>query len=218
MRETRFEQKLWDTTEKKKARKQTIPLALQILDVDRVTRQYWTLCGKSTNNGQPVGPEDSEYTYGLSSGLYKPSNFYGVDRNFKIIHDNRLAYPEAHWIRDDFYEAIRKADAEGWFDPEVINFDCMNMTRRAAEYLFRIMSIVSYSPNPVAIVVNMIVQYEALYVDHLDDFMHVFFVECDASSLLDIAPWQILRSDKGVDVYEYRNVNSYMNTIWFFKK
>lgn len=107
-------------------------------------RSCWTLCNLQDRS------EGSEIVQYLSTGfINKPSQFFGVDSDFELIEKNKEMHPDANWIPDDWYYAIRSSV----FNPEFVYLDtllCLNNSA-AARILVDTMDL---CPNKTTIVAN----------------------------------------------------------------
>lgn len=120
------------------------------------SRQYWTLCGNHALDGIPL--EHAELPALLESGLLTQSQFWGVDNSHDIIERAKVAYPNAHWICDEFTLAIRTAFNTGQFNPAIIHYDSMSSARAALAALSRIMVYVELGNASDCMVVANIVR------------------------------------------------------------
>ena len=87
-------------------------------------KQYWTLCNIQSTSSK------SEINQLSSMGLFKKSQFHGVDRSEEIIQENIINHPEAHWYHGEWDSVIRGNSRT--FDPAVIYLDLTSMAKTEA--------------------------------------------------------------------------------------
>lgn len=107
-------------------------------------RSCWTLCNEQDES---AGSEINQYL--VTGFIHSPSQLFGVDNDQTIIEKNERTHPEANWIHDDWYHAIRSRI----FNPEFVYLDtllCLN-NPAAARMLVDTMML---CPDKTVIVAN----------------------------------------------------------------
>src|ERR1035437_1970207 len=67
----------------------------------------------------------------------------GVDIDESIIEQNKIAVPDAIWIKDDFLHAMKIAYNKGEFNPGIINADLVSLAKHGAVVISEILSFLS---------------------------------------------------------------------------
>ena len=120
--------KSWNHPRKVQARSETIIHAVHCVHGKSIPKdgQYYTLCGRS------VGP-NTEFDQIIKAGIATPNQFYGIEINPDIYEENISVDTGAHFINEDFYDALVERSNAGDFVPAVVNFDTTSMPKKAAK-------------------------------------------------------------------------------------
>jgi len=125
----------WDDNIKIEARYKTIiEMYRKVFEVESIPKeaQYWTMCGAHYNRNKSIMGELGNL---VKSKLILPEQFYGVDKEEKIINTNRKLYPNINWINNDFLKAISKQIIKKQFNPAIINYDGVMQPKYGVDYL-----------------------------------------------------------------------------------
>lgn len=133
--------KNWSCPKKIAARRATLP--------SRVHGQYWSMAGLCTGPGCEVAQI-------LDDGIIEPSQFHGVEIDLDTYEQNVAVYPELAWHHGDFFETMRRCRD---FNPGLVNADLIQTVDTAANYIAKIMYLIS--PFDVTLVVNFVMQCRA---------------------------------------------------------
>lgn len=127
--------------------------------------EYWSMAGQcATDDGEPL--PGCEFDQVVEAGLVTPEQFHGVEQFPRIHRLNQRAYPEANWHRGDFYQVLhRNARA---YRPAIVNADLIETAISGADYIGRIMDLLSLVACDVMLVANFVVKYRGGYVEPLD--------------------------------------------------
>ena len=154
-------EKIWKGKKKTDARKYFIDYYRKYFNVNRIpeSAQYWTISGQCTTK---TGNKNHESEIGqiLKEKLISEKQFHGVDIDKEIVASNQNAFPNANWFCGDFYRTLYEASGNENFSPAIVNADTLYMPENAANYAVSLMSTLSYCPNEVMLVVNMILKYQ----------------------------------------------------------
>jgi len=202
----------WDDDVKIEARYKTIidvyrnVFKLQSIPDDK---QYWTMCGAHYKNDAPLKGEFGCLT---DSKLIHPQQFYGVDREEKIIETNRNYYPDVKWIHGDFVDIMNKYASKKQFVPSIINYDGIMQPRYGVDYLKKIIITIDGNvPERILLVANFVLTNPYNRSKDL-----IFSLEDIIKRLMKIHwlqdYWSILR--KG---FYYKHKSTTMGTIVFIK-
>ena len=132
----------WDCEEKVQSRSiSIINLYRDIYGKDSIPaeKQYWTMCGAHFNK---QGKINGEFGHVTETGLIRPDQFFGIDREEVIIENNSKLYPDANWFNGDFLEVMESYDG---FNPAIINYDGVMQPRFGSQYLKSIMKFIDYN-------------------------------------------------------------------------
>ena len=135
----------WDHPKKKLSRWITIiELYRELFKRQKIPddKQYWSLCGNHIRDNKPI---EGELGYLLKYDFVNRDQYYGIDREKYVIKKNREYYPDINWICDDFYEAIKKAIINKYFNAEIINYDGVMQPKNSVHYLKKIMSLLDHN-------------------------------------------------------------------------
>ena len=151
----------WSCTKKVKSRDETIISMYRSIfrkDCIPLDKQYWTMCGQNSNEDGSIRI-NCEFDQITSSGLIKPSQFFGVERDFFIHSMNKKVSSEANWVNGDFYDSIVIEDNKNNFKPAIVNIDNVKMPHSGGiDYASRILSVVDVSSSYVMVVCNLILK------------------------------------------------------------
>lgn len=143
--EFNFQTAEWDNPRKIRSRKETVLLYYShITGQHRIPKdsQYWTLCGAHSKDGQKIEGELGQLT---KAGFLDANQFYGVDKDQKIIEENKRLYPFSNWIHGDFLWGMKDAAANSEFNPAVINYDGIVEPKKGGKYVARILDFLDYN-------------------------------------------------------------------------
>lgn len=147
----------WDNPDKQIARWLTIIRLYQETFHENTIpndQQYWSLCGAHTKNNKPI---KGELGHLLEYGLIQKNQYYGVDREEKIINKNKKSFPDINWIHDDFINAIENYINNKIFNPKIINYDGVMQPKNSTQYLKKILiTIDDEVPNELMLVTNFV--------------------------------------------------------------
>lgn len=203
---------LWDDAVKIESRYKTIIEIYRRIFKSEVIpkdKQYWTMCGAHYKNN---GPLKGELGCLDESKLINPDQFYGVDREEKIIEANKNHYPNIKWIYGDFVDIISKYISRDQFNPAIVNYDGIMQPKYGVDYLKKIiMTIDSNVSEKVMIVANFVITNPYNSSKDL-----VFSLEDIVRRLMKVHwlqdQWNIIR--KG---FFYKHSRTTMGTIVFIK-
>jgi len=157
---------------------------------------YWSICGNmQPSDGQDSGGRDGvEIGQLVKSGLIRPSQFMGVDRDKEIINRNRMLWPEAHWITGNFSDVLHRDTKR---KPAIIHADTTNLLGNVVGMVGDIIAYVEELDIEVMVVVNSLSQR---WIDTLQDrqpnhdafidAIHKFIMSLhwEVDSIVDLSP------------------------------
>jgi hypothetical protein len=115
--------------------------------------QYWSLCG-------PCGDENGlipgrEFDHIISSGLIRPSQWYGVERLPESAANNMLLKDivGGNWFQGNIIDVM---DRQPILRPGFINLDTNSMFEQAMREAGDIMCMLSMSDHPILMTVNVV--------------------------------------------------------------
>jgi hypothetical protein len=202
----------WDDEVKIEARYKTIiDIYRKIFKSDSIPKdkQYWTMCGAHYKND---GPLKGELGCLDESKLIDPTQFYGIDREEKIIEINKNYYPHIKWIHGDFVDIINKYINKNQFKPSIVNYDGIMQPKYGVDYLKKIIMTIDGSvPDKLLLIANFVITNPYNRSKEL-----VFNLEDIVKRLMKIHwlqdQWNIIR--KG---FFYKHNSTTMGTIVFVK-
>lgn len=107
-------------------------------------RQFWSLC-----NLQPkVGSELAQL---VDSGLIKPQQYHGVDRDPEIIAQNRVWWFESNWYCGNWSSGVLSVER---FNPGLVFYDSMS-TPLSLELYRDVTFLMSRCPAKTMVCVNV---------------------------------------------------------------
>lgn len=172
-------------------------------------RQFVTLCGKQTRNGQQIR---GELNHLINGNLILPYQYIGIDREKEIIEQNEKVYPGINWIHGDFLEVLENMILEGVFNPSIINYDGVMQPRKSSQYLKKIMSLLDYNFSPeVMLVTNFVLTNPYINSDRLDFNIHDALKEL--KSIYSIPDHWELHEES----YSYKHSKADMGVLIFIK-
>jgi hypothetical protein len=109
----------WELAPKIQARAENTVLYRRLTGAENIPpdRGYWTLC-----NLQP-DKDGAEIVQLEKLGLLSKCQFHGVDRDAKIIVENKRFHPEAMWYHGDWLDIIYSVEN---FNPAFVYLDATN--------------------------------------------------------------------------------------------
>ena len=150
---------VWDVEEKRDARLHSIIKPYQKFwhrSSIPIDRQYWTMCGARYN--EETGKLKGELGHMLEHDLIHPNQFYGVDCEDEIIEKNKFYYPHINWIHGDFIDIMQKHIKENNFNPAIINYDGVMMSRLSSEYLKKLFILIDkHVPKSLLLICSFVV-------------------------------------------------------------
>lgn len=178
-------------------------------------KQYWTLAGKHMNDG-------CELPHALSEGIIQsPIQFHGVDREADVIGHNREFYPKASWHQGDFTQVLSEVKN---FNPGLVNFDMVCMVDQAGLDVAQALHIlVEREAKDVLLVTNFLLNNprENSRICHSPrDIWEWFYCSaCRGNPLRRAlnAGWKVHSEMYLYDGADEKS-NSYMQTVYFFRK
>jgi len=202
----------WDCTAKVQSRIITIiHLYRDIFGVVSIPKgkQYWTMCGAHFN---AHGDLDGELGHLLKSGLIRPHQFHGVDREAIIIQRNSDMFPRVKWYHGDFLEVM---ESRTNFNPAIINYDGVMQPRFGVRYLKSILKFIDHNiEDELLMIANFLLTNPYTYNEKL-----TFSIEDTIKELSSIYwipdHWEIIPQ-----AYTYkrgRGSNSLMGIVMFIK-
>jgi len=165
-------------------------------------KQYWTL-----SSTQPrVGSEIAQI---VDSGLIKPPQFHGVDRDPKLIKQNLRWWPQANWYCGDLFQCILSAK---YFNPGLVFYD--STSTPVLDELYRnVAFIMSRCPARTMVCVNvMLNDAHPPYRKHSENM----FIERLANCLM--SDWDIWGHDVQHGCYRQKGKKANMGMYAFVSK
>lgn len=138
--------KNWGCPKKIQARRDTIIERYPFGEV----KQYWSMSGLCIG----VGCEIHQM---VTEGFIDYDQFHGVDRDQDNVARNAVVYPYAHWLCDDFYRALSRAQTRPGFAPSVVNADLTQMAEFGAPYIASLLNLLS-TEGDVMLVSNFVLK------------------------------------------------------------
>lgn len=202
----------WDDDVKIESRYKTIiDLYRKIFKSESIPegKQYWTMCGAHYKNNAPL---KGEFGCLIDSGLIKPQQFYGIDREEKIIEINKKYYPNINWIHGDFVDTMNHYISKKQFFPAIINYDGIMQPKFGVDYLKKIIITIDGNiPDEILLIANFVLTNPYNRSKEL-----VFNLEDIVKRLMKVHylqdQWSIIR--KG---FYYKHKATTMGTVVFIK-
>jgi hypothetical protein len=178
-------------------------------------KQYWTLAGMHTNNG-------CELPHALSDGIIRsPRQFNGVDREADVIRHNKKVHPKAHWHHAEFTHVLSKAEP---FNPGLVNFDMVCMVDQASLDIAQALHVlVERNVEDVLLIANFLLNNPRVNSEMCrspGDVWEWFYRSACCGTPIRRAlnrGWKIHSETYLYDGADERS-NSYMQTVYFFRK
>lgn len=188
-----------DLEVKKKARARNVRIFQKLTGLRSLPKsgEYWTLCST-----QPPreGKSTSEIVQLVKSGFLVLDQFHGVDRNKKLIQQNRKWHPQAHWHAGEWSDVIRDHD----FNPAMIYLDTISFinTSGTADLVANTMPL---CPNNTVMIVN------AMMNDPRSrrrfDYRDLVELICKRAGSFELKKWK-----RDVECFDY-NATGYTNMM-----
>jgi hypothetical protein len=119
-------------------------------------KQFWSICGQNVSDDK-TPREHGEYLHLLSEGLFKPEQYFGVEKN-KKWHQLNTTIEGPNWLCGDFYETMLKQD-KTTFNPAIVNVDHVKMPKVGISYLAKVISLLhDRKIQDVMVVCNLILE------------------------------------------------------------
>jgi len=171
-------------------------------------KQYWTICGKCQPNTL------SEPIQIINSGLIKQNQFIGIEISKEIYEFNKINNPDLNFINNDFYYALMEHNQNKILNPAIINADMLLMPEKAANYLSKIIYLLS-NTNNVMVVGNFITKTRHFHKSNEDMILELQKNAIFQNSM-NLSKWNMHPK-----IYNYDgtgNTKTKMATLIFFKK
>ena len=172
--------------------------------------EYWTMCGAHyTRTSSIMG----ELGHLVNSNLIHPDQFYGVDREEKVIKTNAKYYPHIKWIHGDFLETICKRIIDKQFNPSIINYDGVMQPKYGSDYLKKIMKTIDNGvKNELLLISNFVLKNPYTFSEksefQVNDIFDILLKEYWIPDHWSVYP----------QGYPYKHGKTQMGTVIFIKK
>jgi len=200
----------WDDNIKLEARyRSIIKLYRKVFKLKSIPKdtQYWTMCGAHYKRNNPIMGELGHMT---ESGLILPDQFFGVDKEEKVIDLNKSFFPHITWIHGDFLKVMCNHIIDHKFNPSIINYDGVMQPRYGVDYLRKILRTIDNNvPNKLLVVCNFVLKnpynknLEFTIDDIINELMKIFWIRDH---------WTIYPNG-----FEYKHNKTEMGTVVFIK-
>ena len=152
-----IESQVWSGDKKIIARQETIINQYKKIygnDHIPIDKQYWTMCGLLSDNNNNINP-NSEYAQIIQEGLIKPEQFRAVEREKTIYNINKLILPNIEIHNDDFFKVLNNQALQNKLNPAIVNADSTNQAVKGAEFISKIIALLSMIPGNIMLVANI---------------------------------------------------------------
>lgn len=188
-----------DLEVKKKARARNVRIFRKLTGRHSLPKsgEYWTLCATQPPK---TGKSVSEIVQLVDCGFLAPRQFHGVDRDKKLIQQNKKWHPKAHWYAGEWSNVIRDED----FNPAMIYLDTIAFinTSSTADLVANTMPLCSQ--NTVMIVNAMMNDPRSRRRFDYKDLVELI---CKRAGSFELDKWK-----KGVECFDY-NATGYTNMM-----
>lgn len=104
--------------------------------------QYWSMCSYCEGS-------NSELNQLVESGLIKPNQFHGVDKDQNVYDANKKLNTEANFYCNDIYKQMRDMKNAKAFKPGIVNLDTTSMGEKAARLTSKIIELLMFEDGDV---------------------------------------------------------------------
>lgn len=211
---------VWNSDQKKEARKETIIDCYKKLigrDCLPSEKQYWTMCGRMDTGDEEFERNlHCEYEQVLNSGLIVPAQFRGVDNSEDYINKNKVLYPDLVFYCNDFMRQVYHSFAEADFNPGIVNVDMVYMPKKAASYSAEMLYFIEgQGIKDIMVVCNLMLNNPRRGEGDIEIYKHDDFYELLKSE----SKWRYCQHYWNFyDAYEYYNHKTNMCSYIFTTK